>query len=626
MAFKFEISGSQIDGARDYQEDAFLVTHLGGDKDGSGGSLVVVADGMGGHAAGNVASNMAVQAFNKHITANYPNDRLHETLHESVLQANNSISETVRETPALKGMGCTLVCSILEDKYLRWVSVGDSHLYVIRDKELKKKNADHSYGGFLDRMAVEGTPIEAEEGFSRNMLMSALTGEEIADIDCPETPLELVAGDRVIICSDGLDTLSEGQIVYICDSAQTPKECVDGLIKAVEEENAPRQDNTTVVVIDVAEAAIVAEPSTEAVADPHTDIAPDIDDGPDTEPNDGRVTEPPAVTADDDADATPTEPGTGKTGMMIGAIAAGIIIVTGLVFFLTSDKADEDVVTIDDGDGAIVIDAPDIDVEDGEPAVDETLPIELPAVVAQSGAFKDILKGAGTGPEMVWIRGGSFQMGSNRGRAEPDERPTHTVHINRFAMSRYEITIAEYERFARATQRPIPRDVGLNKQTHPVTHVNWDDALHYTTWLSKQTGAKYRFATESEWEYAARGGSRDHYWWGRKGGGGHGHCAFGCDSRFDSRSPTAVGSFKPNGFGLYDTAGNIAEWVRDCYHVNYQDAPSRGESWETGNCSVRVIRGGSYAGSDRSLRSANREVFKSEASNDEIGIRVVREP
>jgi PPM family protein phosphatase len=100
----FEISGAQIDGARDYQEDAFLITHLGS-SDSEGGSLVIVADGMGGHAAGNVASNMAVQTFNKHVTSNFPNENLPSILRESVNHANHSISETVRETAALKGMG-----------------------------------------------------------------------------------------------------------------------------------------------------------------------------------------------------------------------------------------------------------------------------------------------------------------------------------------------------------------------------------------------------------------------------------------------------------------------------------------------------------------------------------------
>lgn len=154
-------------------------------------------------------------------------------------------------------------CTLIEDRNLRWVSVGDSHLYVIRDKELKKANADHSYGGFLAKMAEQGKPIEPEAGFSRNMLMSALTGDEVADIDCPETPLELQAGDRILVASDGLDTLSHGKLVSYMESTNTAMDCVDALLKGVQEAKMPRQDNTTVVVIVVGEKQEAAPPKGE---------------------------------------------------------------------------------------------------------------------------------------------------------------------------------------------------------------------------------------------------------------------------------------------------------------------------------------------------------------------------
>ena len=229
----------------------------------AGGSLVIVADGMGGHAAGNVASNMAVQTFNRHISKSFPNDDISNVLYEAVLQANGSITATVAETAALKGMGCTLVACVLEQaSNLRWVSVGDSHLYLIRSGELSKKNADHSYGGFLDRMAEAGTPMEPEAGFSRNMLMSALTGEDIAEIDCPPEALALESGDRVILCSDGVDTLTHEQILETCAANDTAKECTEALLQAVTDAGAPRQDNTTVICIDVIEKieAAPAEP------------------------------------------------------------------------------------------------------------------------------------------------------------------------------------------------------------------------------------------------------------------------------------------------------------------------------------------------------------------------------
>jgi PPM family protein phosphatase len=148
MGLIFDIAGNQINGAREYQEDAFLVTRLGDHERGDFGSLIILADGMGGHAAGHVASDMAVQACNKFITSRYRCDDVMGVLRESVLRANAVITETIRETAALSGMGCTLVTVLLEKNRLFWVSVGDSHLYLLRDGQLEKKNADHSYGGF----------------------------------------------------------------------------------------------------------------------------------------------------------------------------------------------------------------------------------------------------------------------------------------------------------------------------------------------------------------------------------------------------------------------------------------------------------------------------------------------
>ena len=131
--------------------------------------------------------------------------------------------------------------------------MGDSHLYLVRNRELLKKNADHSYGGFLERMAAAGTPVEREAGLALNMLMSALTGDDINEIDVPAEPLELQAGDRILICSDGMDTLSAGKIIQFSDWSGSPKECAEALLNAVEETGMPKQDNVTVVVVDVKE-------------------------------------------------------------------------------------------------------------------------------------------------------------------------------------------------------------------------------------------------------------------------------------------------------------------------------------------------------------------------------------
>ena len=431
MALEFELAGSQIDGARDYQEDAFLITNLT-DANGKPSALVVIADGMGGHAAGNVASNMAVQAFNKHVSANYPSENPSEILEQAVIKANNSIKETVAETPALSGMGCTMVAAILEDGKMWWASVGDSHCYLVRDRELTKKNADHSYGGFLDRMEADGTPVEAEPGLSRNMLMSAITGEDINEIDVPANPFELQAGDRIILCSDGLDTLSAGKIIQYSEWSESTKECADALMTAVEEANMPRQDNTTAVVVnvkDTAEAApVVSETVTEDVGESTAEMSvaevstEEIE--PESEPQQ-QVGQP--VFAEPEADSIDEE-AKSKTGLMIGIAAAVILVIGGVAFTMMGKKpvqqseptvAEQEMEAEFEATDEQDIDAPVVDEEDEMPvalaeqeAVTEetaetTTPVAEPApekVAATVGkTIQDSLKSGGKGPLMVVI-------------------------------------------------------------------------------------------------------------------------------------------------------------------------------------------------------------------------------
>src|SRR5262249_40880696 len=123
--------------------------------------------------------------------------------------------------------------------------------------------------------------------------------------------------------------------------------------------------------------------------------------------------------------------------------------------------------------------------------------------------------------------------------------------------------------------------------------------------LSKMTGKPYRLLTEAEWEYAARAGSTTAYYWGDEIGKQNANCN-GCGSEWDNRRTSAVGSFRPNAFGLFDMAGNVWQWVQDCYHVNYDGAPADGSAWTSGDCSYRVVRGGSWIDLPQSLRAAPR--------------------
>lgn len=653
MALEFELAGSQIDGARDYQEDAFLITNLT-DANGKPSALIVIADGMGGHAAGNVASNMAVQAFNKHVSANYPTENIPDILEQAVVKANNSIKETVSETPALSGMGCTMVAAILEDGKMWWASVGDSHCYLVRERELIKKNADHSYGGFLDRMEADGTPVEPEPGLSRNMLMSAVTGDDINEIDVSSTPLELQAGDKVLLCSDGLDTLSSGKIIQYSDWSESPKECADALMQAVEEADMPRQDNTTAVVVTVKDSAIAPaaeepvaeEPTTEEILESTAEFSAD-DIAAENAAAEPATVDESLTNAIQEELETFDEPKS-KTGLFIG-IAAAIVIVIGVGAFFTmgGDKPAQETDTVA-ADVEMEVE-PELEEEVTEEELEEQVATETvtkeaveekkeepvattietkPEAIEKKEAaagktIQDTLKSGGKAPVMVVIPAGEYQMGSTSSK-NSEERPRHDVSVKQFAASQYEITFAEYDIFAKATGRKIPDSLYLDRATHPVIYVSWDDAYYYTKWLSEETGEKYRLPTEAEWEYMASTGKKSTFWWGYDEEPNRAHC-FGCGTGFDPRKPTKVGSFGANAFGLHDTSGNVSEWIHDCWHENYKGAPSSAEVWEGGDCSYRAVRGGAYSTPPQSIRNAKRDKFKSDKAYDHIGIRVVRD-
>ncbi len=501
-------------------------------------------------------------------------------------------------------------------------------------------------------MEADGTPVEAEPGLSRNMLMSAITGEDINEIDVPANPFELQAGDRIILCSDGLDTLSAGKIIQYSEWSESTKECADALMTAVEEANMPRQDNTTAVVVnvkDTAEAApVVSETVTEDVGESTAEMSvaevstEEIE--PESEPQQ-QVGQP--VFAEPEADSIDEE-AKSKTGLMIGIAAAVILVIGGVAFTMMGKKpvqqseptvAEQEMEAEFEATDEQDIDAPVVDEEDEMPvalaeqeAVTEetaetTTPVAEPApekVAATVGkTIQDSLKSGGKGPLMVVIPAGKFAMGSTSSK-NSDERPRHDVTVEQFAVSQYEITFAQYDLFAKAKGKKTPDSLYLDRETHPVIFVSWDDAYYYTKWLSEETGQKYRLANEAEWEYLASTGKKTTYWWGYDEEPNRAHC-FGCGTNLDPRKPTKIGSFEANAFGLYDTSGNVAEWVHDCWHDNYKGAPEYADVWEGGDCSYRVVRGGAYSTPPQSIRNAKRDKFKSDKAYDHIGIRVVRE-
>ena len=237
--------------------------------------------------------------------------------------------------------------------------------------------------------------------------------------------------------------------------------------------------------------------------------------------------------------------------------------------------------------------------------------------------FRDPLSSGGVGPEMVVIPAGSFQMGCVSGvGCYDDEKPVHQVTIPQsLAVGKYEVTFEEYDRFTMPTGRVD--DYGWGRGRRPVINVSWQDAKDYVRWLSQETGESYRLLSESEWEYAARAGTGTAYSWGNEIGSGRANCD-GCGSQWDASQTAPVGSFSANGWGLHDMHGNVWERVEDCWNGSYNGAPSNGSAWQQGECSRRVLRGGSWFLNSRYLRSAYRSWITSGLRNLIIGFRVAR--
>ena len=177
-------------------------------------------------------------------------------------------------------------------------------------------------------------------------------------------------------------------------------------------------------------------------------------------------------------------------------------------------------------------------------------------------------------------------------------------------------------------------DEGWGRGRRPVINVAWLFAKDYVAWLSSETGATYRLLSESEWEYAARGGTQTAYSWGGNVGTNRANCTHydwevTCGDEWDYTAP--VGSFAPNAFGLYDMHGNVWEWVEDCWHDSYEGAPLDGSAWTSHDCDSgaptladRVLRGGGFGSEPWELRSAYRREGGASSRVASWGFRVAR--
>jgi formylglycine-generating enzyme required for sulfatase activity len=278
-------------------------------------------------------------------------------------------------------------------------------------------------------------------------------------------------------------------------------------------------------------------------------------------------------------------------------------------------------------------------------------------------------------PEVVVIPPGTSLMGSTPeedvkemvpAKFSVSEKPPHAINILKpFALGKSEVTRAQFATYLKESGATVSAGdcMAWDKQTQkwgrspdntwqnpgfaqtendPVVCVSWNDAKGYADWLSKKTGKNYRLATEAEWEYAARAGTTTVRDWGddrdiscTKGNMYDMEAAklmgtkpgpnenFLCNDPYLFTAPIA--SFPPNKFGVYDMLGNAWEWTADCWHENYQGAPTDGSAWTTGDCSKRVGRSGSWGAEPWALRIAHRRGNDATFKFSSLGFRIARD-
>lgn len=259
----------------------------------------------------------------------------------------------------------------------------------------------------------------------------------------------------------------------------------------------------------------------------------------------------------------------------------------------------------------------------GKPGTAATVASVAPPPAAVSPSKTGPVRDCSDCPELIAIPPGSFQMGSND--LYEFEKPVHPVAIRGFYLGTREVSFEEWDHcVSEGGCNYRPDDRGLGRGKRPVTDVHWNDANAYLAWLSAKTGKRYRLPSESEWEYAARAGTMTVYPWGQTMEKDRANC-IGCNDP-QRRSAVASGQYPPNAFGLYDMAGNAAEWVTDCWSETYRSAPRDGSAYVVPGCRERVLRGGSFNNDPRYLRSAARFKYEADVRFYTNGFRAAREP
>jgi len=238
---------SQIEGKREAQEDsAAIVTWPNGFK------LLLLADGMGGHVGGEHASNLVIECFRHHFQSSDQED-MRQRMLDALYFSNEQLRNASAQQPELDGMGTTLIAMIFDGLCAQWVSVGDSPLWFIRNGSIKRINTDHSMAQVLAAKVAKGeiTAEEARTSPLRSQLLSVVMGEPLQLIDAPEATLSLIAGDCLLLASDGVETCSETEIADLVQLhfSSGAASIATHILQAVEAADRRGQDNASLIAL-----------------------------------------------------------------------------------------------------------------------------------------------------------------------------------------------------------------------------------------------------------------------------------------------------------------------------------------------------------------------------------------
>jgi sulfatase modifying factor 1 len=239
-----------------------------------------------------------------------------------------------------------------------------------------------------------------------------------------------------------------------------------------------------------------------------------------------------------------------------------------------------------------------------------------------------------TGMELVFIRGGCYKMGDPAG--DSNDRPLHEVCVSAFYIGKYDVTNQQFRQFRPEHDSGKFEGISVDDDEQPVVNVSWEDAVAFAKWLSQRSGKTYRLPTEAEWEYAARAGTTTTYFWGNNPDDACKYAnvadlsakkrwkkwtVFNCDDKF--LISASVGSFLPNGYGLYDMLGNVWQWVEDVYNKGaYTKLPKYNPAFEDSGV-YRVIRGGGWSNGPLGVRVSHRVPLTKDFGHHALGFRLV---